>query len=74
MLRTRMPRLLEINLRRWLHDRKLPEVTYSSPIPNLNLNTKIATKSPIKEDGMKLDKTKSNNKTKSNKINNKDNN
>jgi hypothetical protein len=54
MFKTRMPRLLEINLRRWLHDRKLPEVTQYEQLPNLD--TKIATKSPIKEDEMKLDK------------------
>ena len=52
MLRKTMaPRILQIQLRRWLHDRKLPDVNdYKSSIPK----KKIGTKSPKKESEMKI--------------------
>ena len=58
------PRILQIHLRRWLHDRKLPSVETTSNLPKET--KKIGTKSEKKEDDMKVNKSnnKSNNKQK----------
>ena len=45
------PRILQIHLRRWLHDRKLPEVKNDNKLPTLK--NKIGVKSPKKESEMK---------------------
>ena len=53
MLRKTMaPRILQIHLRRWLHDRKLPEVKNDNKLPKLQ--KKIGVKSPKKESEIKI--------------------
>ena len=47
MFKKRMPRILQIHLRRYLHDRKLPEITNKNKLP-LEIK-KIGTKSPKNE-------------------------
>ena len=46
------PRILQIHLRRWLHDRKLPEVKNDNKLPKLE--KKIGIKSPKKESLIKI--------------------
>ena len=45
------PRILQIHLRRWLHDRKLPEVKNDNKLPTIK--NKIGVKSPKKESEIK---------------------
>ena len=53
MFKKRMaPRILQLHLRRWLHDRKLPIIETKSNLPKET--KKIGTKSEKKEDQMKL--------------------
>ena len=58
------PRILQIHLRRWLHDRKLPSVEKKTKFSVLT--EKIGVKSERKDDDMKVNKSnnKSNNKPK----------
>ena len=49
-----VPRILQIHLRRWLHDRKLPSVETTSNLPKET--KKIGTKSEKKDDHMKINK------------------
>ena len=59
MLKTMTPRILQIQLRRWLHDRKLPQVNDHN---NSSISKKkIGTKSPRKESEMKINASKDKN-------------